>query len=56
LVLEARVHSANIQDRDSIKLLLESVRTGRPRLSRLWLDAGYTDQDRGAGWVESVLG
>jgi putative transposase len=56
LVLEARVHSANIQDRDGIKLLLEPARMGLTRLSHLWLDAGYTGQDKGAGWVESVLG
>jgi putative transposase len=56
LVLEARVHSAEIQDRDGIKLLLEPTRIGLPRrLSHLWLDAGYTGQEKGAGWVESVL-
>jgi len=26
------------------------------RLSHLWLDAGYTGQDKGAGWVERTLG
>jgi len=26
------------------------------RLSQLWLDAGYTGQDKGAGWVERALG
>src|ERR687897_151353 len=58
LVLEARVHSAQIQDRDGIKLLLEiDARNRLPeRLSRLWLDAGYTGQDKGAGWVERTLG
>jgi putative transposase len=56
LVLKARVHSANIQDRDGIKLLLEPARTGLTRLSHLWLDAGYTGQDKGAGWVEGALG
>ena len=57
LVLGARVHSANIQDRDGIKLLLEPARTALVRLfSHLWLDAGYTGQDKGVGWVESVLG
>jgi putative transposase len=56
LVLEARVHSAEIQDREGIKLLLEPTRIGLPRrLSHLWLDAGYTGQEKGAGWVESVL-
>ena len=57
LVLEARVLSTNIQDRDGIKLLLEASSPDRlPRLSQLWLDAGYTGEDKGAGWVQSVLG
>jgi putative transposase len=57
-VLEAKVHSANILDRDGIKLLLDSVARDRlpRRLSHLWLDAGYTGQDKGTGWVEGVLG
>jgi putative transposase len=58
LVLMAKVHRANVTDRDGIKLLLEPARSGfLKRLSHLWLDAGYTGQeDRGAGWVEKVLG
>ena len=57
LVLKAKVHSANIQDRQGIKILLEPASaTGLPRLSHLWLDAGYTGQDKGAGWVEKALG
>ena len=54
LVLEVRVHSARVTDREGIKLLLESSSPERcPRLSHLWQDAGYTGQeDRGAGWVE----
>jgi putative transposase len=56
LVLKAKVHSANIQDREGIKLLLERATSGLPRLSHLWLDAGYTGQDKGAGWVQNVLG
>jgi putative transposase len=56
LVLEARIHSAHIQDRDGIKLLLKPARGALTRLSHVWLDAGYTGQDKGAGWVESVLG
>ena len=56
LVLKAKVHSANIQDRQGIKLLLEPASTGLTRLSHLWLDAGYTGQDKGAGWVERALG
>jgi putative transposase len=58
LVLEARVHSAEIQDREGIKLLLEiDTRDRLPeRLSHLWLDAGYTGEDKGADWVQKVLG
>jgi transposase len=58
LVLQARVHSAKVVDRDGIKLLLDSSVADRlPRLSHLWLDAGYPGQeDRGAGWVQKVLG
>ena len=58
LVLIAKVHRANVTDRDGIKLLLEPERTCfLRRLSHLWLDAGYTGQeDRGVGWVEKVLG
>ena len=58
LVLMAKVHSANIPDRDGIKLLLgpASGTDLHKRLSHLWLDAGYTGQDRGAGWVEKTLG
>ena len=57
LVLEARVHNANIPDRDGIMLLLEASSPDRlPRLSHVWLDAGYTGQEKGAGWVERTLG
>jgi len=58
LVLEARVHGAQTQDREGIKLLLDVAARDRlpQRLSPLWLDAGYTGQDKGAGWVRKVLG
>jgi putative transposase len=58
LVLEVRVHSAQIQDREGIKLLLDSAARDRlyERLAHLWLDAGYTGQEKGAGWVERLLG
>jgi len=58
LVLIAKVHRADVTDRDGIKLLLgPAASIGLPRLSHLWLDAGYTGrEDRGAGWVQSTLG
>jgi putative transposase len=54
LVLKAKVHSAKVPDQDGLKLLLESARSRLPRLSHLWLDAGY--QGRGKDWAENVLG
>jgi putative transposase len=46
LVLKARVHSAKVPDQeDGIKLVLETTRNHLPRLSHLWVDAGY--QGRG---------
>jgi putative transposase len=58
LMLMAKVHRANLTDRDGIKLLLEPTRIGfLRRLSHLWLDAGYTGQeDKGIGWVRKALG
>ncbi len=53
-ILEARVHSAKIPDQDGIKLLLKTAREHLPRLSYLWVDAGY--QGRGKEWVEQELG
>ena len=55
LVLQVRVNSAKVMDREGIKLLLDSSSSDRlPRLSHLWLDAGYTGQDKGEqpGWKE----
>jgi putative transposase len=53
LVLKAEVHSAKVPDQDGLRLLLESARSHLPRLSHLWLDAGY--QGRGKDWAENVL-
>ena len=57
-MIEARLHSANVTDWEGIKLLLDSAARDRlpQRLTHLWLDAGYTDRDRGAGWVGRALG
>ncbi len=56
LVLQARVHSANVQDREGIKVLLDLAPKHLPRLCHLWMDAGYTGEGKGAEWVERVLG
>ncbi len=54
LVLKAKVLSAKVPDQDGIKLLLEAARDRLPRLSHLWVDAGY--QGRGRRWAKEVLG
>jgi putative transposase len=53
-VLKAKIHSAKVPDQDGIKLLLKGIRDRLPRLSHLWVDAGY--QGRGKDWVEKMLG
>ena len=56
LVIAAKVHAANIMDRDGIKLLLDPLQGAVARLKHLWLDAGYTGQGKGKDWVEQELG
>jgi putative transposase len=57
LVLKARVHSAKIQDREGIKVLLDlAPKHLAARLSHVWMDAGYTGEGKGADWVERTLG
>ena len=51
-LLRAKVHAANVFDRDGIKLLLEEAKELFPRLSHLWLDAGYNGKEKGKDWVE----
>jgi putative transposase len=56
LVLKAKVHPANVMDRDGIKPLLERVKEHFRGLSHLWLDAGYNGKGKGKDWVEKELG
>jgi NAD(P)-dependent dehydrogenase (short-subunit alcohol dehydrogenase family) len=53
---EAKVHAADVMDREGIKSLLGRVRDRFPRLSHLWVNAGYNGQDKGADWVVKALG
>src|ERR671912_969357 len=54
LVLEAKVHGANVADREGITLLLEGTENRFPRLKHLWLDGGY--KGRSKEWIEKALG
>jgi putative transposase len=56
LVMKAEVHSAGVFDRDGIKPLMEFVLVRFPRLSHLWLDAGYNGKGKGKDWAEKALG
>jgi putative transposase len=56
LVLKAKIHSANVLDQVGIKALLRDADQAFPRLSHLWLDAGYRGEDKGADWVRKTLG
>jgi putative transposase len=54
LVLKAVVHSAAIQDRAAVPLLLGGIAEQFPRLEHVWLDQGYTGSGR--QWIEQQLG
>jgi putative transposase len=54
LVLKAKVHTAGIQDRAGVPLLLADARALFPRLEHLWVDQGYTGT--GKAWIEEHLG
>jgi putative transposase len=50
-VLKAKIMSAKVLDHEGIKTLLGQADRQFPRLSHLWLDAGYRGEDKGADWV-----
>jgi putative transposase len=55
-VLKAKVHSAKVMDHEGIKELLQHAGETFPRLTHLWVDAGYRGEDKGKDWVEKTLG
>ncbi len=55
-LLKVKVHAPNVFDRDGVKILLEDAKELFPRMSHLWLDAGYNGKGKGKDWVEKVLG
>jgi putative transposase len=54
LVLKARVHAADIQDRTAVPLLLRGIGEQFPRLGHAWVDQGYTGS--GKAWIVAHLG
>jgi putative transposase len=55
-VLKAKVHSAKVMDYEGIKMLLDRAKGLFPRLSHLWMDAGYRGEDKGGDWVQKTFG
>lgn len=54
LVIVVMVLTANIQDRDGARQLLEKIKTHLPRLQIIWADGGYSGQL--IDWVKTVCG
>jgi putative transposase len=54
LVLRAKVHAANIQDRAAVPLLLEGMPAIFPLMQHVWVDQGYTGT--GKTWITTQLG
>jgi hypothetical protein len=55
-VLKAKIHSAKVLDQVGIEMLLQGADGRFPRLSHLWVDAGYRAEDKGADWVRKTSG
>lgn len=53
LVVRVKVHSAGLQDRESVPLVLEGMNEQFPRISHAWVDQGYTGM--GKQWIEQHL-
>lgn len=54
LLLKARVHAADITDRDGAQLLLETLADTFPRLQHVWADMGY--RGKIVEWIKQHLG
>ncbi len=54
LLLKAKVHAANLQDRAAVPQVLEGIKDRFWRLAHIWLDQGYTGS--GKAWIEEALG
>jgi len=54
LLLHAKVHPADVQDRAAVEQLLTPVPALFPQLHHVWVDQGYTGS--GKHWIEQELG
>ncbi len=53
LIVKAVVHPADLQDRESVALLLEPIKGLFPRMEKVWADQGYTG--KGREWIEQEM-
>jgi putative transposase len=53
LIARVKVHSAGLQDRQAVPLVLEGMNEQFPRISHVWVDQGYTGM--GKQWIEEHL-
>ena len=51
LVMRVKVQAASVFDREGIKPPMELVSERFPRLSHLWLEAGYNGKGKGKDWA-----
>ena len=54
LLLKVVVHSAKLQDREGVQLLLEPVKGQFPRMEKVWVDNAYTGTGR--TWIKEHMG
>jgi putative transposase len=54
LLLKVVVHSAKLQDREGVPLLLEPVKGQFPRREKVWVDKAYTGTGR--IWIKEHMG
>jgi putative transposase len=54
LLLKVVVHAANLQDRESVNLLLKPVKGQFPRMEKVWVNQGSTG--KGKTWIETHMG
>lgn len=53
LIARVKVHTAQLQDREAVPLVLEGMDERFPRISHVWVDQGYTRI--GKQWIEEQL-
>jgi putative transposase len=54
--MKAKVHPADLADREGARALLERVGESFPDLQHLWADAGYRGADLRRRWITERLG